>query len=159
LCSIAGFSQSISQYKYIIVPSKLDAQKKAGQFGLNNLTKMFLEKNGYTVYYDTDILPLDVSGESCNKAYLNVFEDNSFRKTKLRVEIKDCRNAVLFVSDYGESTEKDNHVAYNFALRSAFKSFDKPEFRFDPTAKVERKQLVSEAVTSKKPVETLNIDR
>lgn len=128
--SVAGFSQSLSQYKYVIVPSKFDAQKKAGQFGLNNLTKLFLEKNGYTVYYDTDILPLEVSGENCNKAYINVFDANSIRTTKLRVEIKDCRNAVLFVSNYGESSDKDNNVAYNIALRSAFKSFDTPEYRY-----------------------------
>lgn len=129
LVTFAGFAQPIGQYKYVIVPSKFDAQKKPGQFGLNHLTKLFLEKNGYTVFYDTDILPLEVTGESCNKIYANVYGDNTIRKTRLRVEIKDCRNAVLFVSDYGESAEKDNNVAYNQALRAAFKSFDKPEYR------------------------------
>lgn len=134
LVSVCGFSQQISQYQYAIVPSKFDAQKKPGQFGLNNLTKLFLEKNGYTVFYDNDILPPNVSGESCNKIYVNVFSDNTIRTTKLRVEIKDCRNAVLFVSDYGQSSEKDNNVAYNQALRSAFKSFDRPEYRYNPNS-------------------------
>ena len=135
LMSAVCWGQSISQYKYVIVPAKFDAQKREGQFGLNELTKLFLQKNGYTVFFDTDILPPEVSGESCNKIYTDVFSDNTLRKTKLRVEIKDCRNAVLFVSSYGESDEKDNHVAYNIALRQAFKSFDKPEFRYNPNAK------------------------
>jgi hypothetical protein len=128
-----AFSQPISQYQYVIVPAKFDAQKKPGQFGLNNLTKLFLEKNGYKVFYDTDILPPEVSGESCNKIYANVLSDNSMRTTKLRVQVKDCRNAILFLSDYGTSSEKDNTVAYNQALRTAFRSFDKPEFRYNPS--------------------------
>lgn len=130
LMTTVCWAQSIDQYRYVIVASKFDAQKSPGQYGLNNLTKLFLQKNGFTVFYDTDILPAEVSNESCNKLYANVFDDNTFRKTKLRVEIKDCRNAVLFVSEYGESTEKDNHIAFNQALRAAFKSFDKPQFRF-----------------------------
>jgi hypothetical protein len=151
LISVVSFAQPISQYKYVIVPSKFDAQKKPGQFGLNNLTKLFLEKNGYTVFYDTDILPIEVTGESCNKIYTNVYSDNTLRKTRLRVEVKDCRNAVLFVSEYGESAEKDNHVAYNQALRSAFKSFDKPEYRHNPAMVPTTSATVVEAVA---PVKT-----
>jgi hypothetical protein len=126
-----AFSQPMSQYQYVIVPAKFDAQRKPGQFGLNNLTKLFLEKNGYKVFYDTDILPPEVSGESCNKIYADVLENNTIRTTKLRVQVKDCRNAILFLSDYGTSSEKDNQVAYNQALRAAFKSFDKPEYRYN----------------------------
>jgi hypothetical protein len=62
-----AFSKPISQYQYDIVPAKFDAQRKPGQFGLNNLTKLFLEKNGYKVFYDTDIFKTEVSGERCNK--------------------------------------------------------------------------------------------
>jgi hypothetical protein len=134
LVSGLGFSQAINEYKYVIVPSKFGAQKKAGQFGLNNLTKLFLEKNGFTPFFDTDILPPEVSGESCNKIYLDVVEENTMRTTKLKVVIKDCRNAVLFNSEYGQSMEKDNNVAYNQALRAAFRSFDKPEYRYNPSS-------------------------
>ncbi len=141
LVSIAGFSQPMSHYKYVIVPAKFSAQKKPGQFGLNNLTKLFLEKNGYTVFYDNDILPMEVSGDGCNKIFADVIDDNTLRKTRLRVEIKDCRNAVLFVSEYGESAEKDNYVAFNQALRAAFKSFDKPEYRHDSNVAVAPKTV------------------
>ena len=108
MVSTIGFAQPMSQYKYVILPSRFSAQKSAGQFGLNNLAKMFLEKNGYTVFFDTDILPSDVSNESCNKVYGDVLSDSNFRTTKLRFEVKDCRNVVLFTSAYGQSNEKDN---------------------------------------------------
>jgi hypothetical protein len=165
LICVSGFSQSINQYKYVIVPSKFSAQNSAGQFGLNNLTKMFMEKNGYTAFYDSDILPLEVSGESCNKIRLDVFEDNTMRTTRLKVEIKDCRNAVLFTSEYGESREKDNNVAYNQALRAAFRSFDKPEYRYNPSAEkaapVKPVEAVAPAQQAQNPkaVETLAINR
>jgi len=152
IVATTGFSQPISHYKYVIVPAKFSAQKKPGQFGLNNLTKMFFEKNGYTVYYDTDILPAEVSGDGCNKVYANVIDDNTIRKTRLRVEVKDCRNAVLFVSEYGESAEKDNQVAFNQALRAAFRSFDKPEYRHDP-AKTVAPKVIEAVAPAVQPVE------
>jgi hypothetical protein len=151
----AAFSQPMSHYKYVIVPAKFDAQKKPGQFGLNNLTKLFLEKNGYTVFFDNDILPANVSNESCNKIYVNVFDDNTIRKTRLRVEIKDCRNAVLFVSQYGESIEKDNNVAFNQALRAAFKSFEKPEYRHDPNHLATQVKVVEAVAPLTQSSETL----
>lgn len=150
LMTTACWAQSIGQYQYVIVPRKFDAQKKEDQFGLNELTKLFLEKNGYKVFFDSDILPPEVSGESCNKIYANVFSDNTLRKTKLRVEIKDCRNAVLFVSSYGESDEKDNRVAYNVALRQAFKSFDKPEYRYNPSPAVTQVSVAQPAKSTQK---------
>lgn len=133
--SAVCFGQSISNYKYVIIPAKFSAQKKPGQFGLNELTRQFMQKNGYTAYLDSEILPAEVIRDNCNKIYVNVLEDNTLRKTRLWVEIKDCTNKVLFTSARGESLEKDNRVAYNQALRAAFKSFDKPEFKYDPSAK------------------------
>lgn len=134
MLSALAFSQSANEYKYVIVASKFSAQKKPGQFGLNDLTKLFMEKNGYTVYFDTDILPASVATQSCDKMYVDVVEQNNMFVTKLTVVIKDCRNAVLFTSEEGKSSEKEYHTAYNQALRMAFKSFDKPEFKYIPNA-------------------------
>jgi hypothetical protein len=127
-------SQPISEYKYAIVASKFAAQKKPGQFGLNELTKMFLQKNGYITFLDNEILPSEVTAEACDKIYVNVEENNTILMTRLRVVIKDCKNVILFTSEEGKSNDKDNRVAYNKALREAFKSFGKPEFRSHPGA-------------------------
>lgn len=125
-------SQSIGEYKYVVIASKFSAQKKPDQYGLNKLTKLFLEKNGYTAFLDSEIIPDDIAAGSCDKIYVDVIENNNMLVTKLKVVIKDCRNAVLFTSEEGKSSEKEYAIAYNQALRAAFKSFDKPEFRHDP---------------------------
>jgi len=153
LFSALGFGQSMSEYQYIILPAKFEAQKSAGQFNLNNITKLFLERNGYKVFFDNDILPADVSSESCNKLYGNVTADNNFRTTKLRFEVKDCRNAVILSSGIGQSTEKDNNIAYNRALRDALKSIDKPEFMYSPAAKPAAPKVVETVAPVSKPKE------
>jgi hypothetical protein len=50
--------------------------------------------------------------------------------TKLILVLKDCKNAVLFTSIEGKSREKEYQVAYNQALREAFTSFDKLEYKY-----------------------------
>jgi hypothetical protein len=132
LTCISCLGQSLPDYKYIIVASKFQAQKVPGQFGLNELTKAFLQKNGYTVYFDSEILPAALTAQSCNRVYADVVERNTMLATKLKVVIKDCRNAVLFTSEEGISKEKDTRMANNKALRMAFQSFDRPEFRYNP---------------------------
>ncbi|RZJ30345.1 MAG: hypothetical protein EOO48_05220 [Flavobacterium sp.] len=134
LTGVMGFSQSIGNYKYAIIPAKFSAQSRAGQFGLNELTRMFLQKNGFTAYLDSEVLPAEATRENCEKILVDVIKENTLLKTRLKVEIKDCTNRILFTSAVGESTEKDNRVAYNQALRAAFKSFDRPEFRYNGAA-------------------------
>ena len=59
LASSFIFSQSVTDYKYAIVPSKFEFLKEKDQYRLNTLTKMFMEKYGFITYFDTDILPKD----------------------------------------------------------------------------------------------------
>jgi hypothetical protein len=46
------------------------------------------------------------------------------------VVLKDCKNAEVFTSVEGKSREKELKVAYNQALREAFSSFDKLEYKY-----------------------------
>jgi hypothetical protein len=130
LVSTFGFSQSgnvlesINDYKYAIVPAKFDFFKEADTFRLNTNTKMFMEKYGFTAYFDTDKLPEEIASQNCNKVFLNIVEGKSMFTTKLTVVLKDCRNNVLFTSATGNSRAKEYKVAYNQALREAFNSFE-----------------------------------
>ncbi|HLA55786.1 MAG TPA: hypothetical protein VK623_06780 [Flavobacterium sp.] len=130
LVSTFGFSQSgnvlesINDYKYAIVPAKFDFFKEADKFRLNTNTKLFMEKYGFTTYFDSENLPDEIANQNCNKVFLSIVDDKSMFETKLTVVLKDCRNNVLFTSATGSSREKDYKVAYNQALREAFNSFD-----------------------------------
>ncbi len=122
--STAGFSQSINDYKYAIVPSKFSFLKEQNQYRLNMLTKMLMEKYGFVTYFDTDVLPTEVANQNCNKVFVDVLKEGNMFVTKLTVVLKDCKNNILYTSTEGKSREKEYQVAYNQALREAFNSFD-----------------------------------
>ncbi|MET0760215.1 MAG: hypothetical protein ABWZ56_07330 [Flavobacterium sp.] len=133
LASSIGFSQSINDYKYAIVPEKFSFLKEKDQYRMNTLTKMFMEKYGFETYFDTDILPDEVSSQNCNKVFVDVLSNGNMFMTKLTVVMKDCKNNVLFTSSEGISREKEFKISYNQALREAFNSFGALGYKYNGT--------------------------
>ncbi|MFC4739456.1 hypothetical protein ACFO3U_05570 [Flavobacterium ponti] len=111
-------------YEIIIMPKKFDFLREENQYNLNVLCKSFFEKEGYTVYYENDIMPNEVANNRCNALFLNLVENNSLFKTKVKVELKDCQNNLISFSEEGESREKNLSRAYNDATRYALKSME-----------------------------------
>ena len=136
LATSLSFSQSLNDYKYAIVPSKFEFIKEKDQYRLNTLTKLFMEKYGFITYFDTDILPNEVVENNCNKVYVDVKSNGNLFVTKLTVVLKDCKNAVVFTSFEGRSREKELQVAYNQALREAFSSFEKLDYKYSGNSNV-----------------------
>ncbi len=131
LSTFIGFSQTINDYKYAIVPSKFSFLKEKDAYRLNNLTKLFMEKYGFVTYYDTDSLPVELANQNCNKVYLDVLSKGNMFTTKLTIVIKDCQNKILFTSVEGKSREKEYKVAYTQALREAFASFAELNYKYE----------------------------
>lgn len=136
LAASFSFSQSLNDYKYAIVPSKFEFIKEKDQYRLNTLTKLLMEKYGFITYFDTDILPNEVVENNCNKVYVDVKSNGNLFVTKLTVVLKDCKNAVVFSSFEGRSREKELQVAYNQALREAFSSFEKLDYKYSGKSNV-----------------------
>ena len=136
LAASFSFSQSLNDYKYAIVPSKFEFIKEKDQYRLNTLTKLLMEKYGFITYFDTDILPNEVVENNCNKVYVDVKSNGNLFVTKLTVVLKDCKNAVVFTSIEGRSREKELQVAYNQALREAFSSFEKLDYKYSGKSNV-----------------------
>jgi hypothetical protein len=123
---------SVNQYQYVIVPTKFKFLNEPDEFRLNTLTKLLLEKYGFKVYYNTDELPVTVNDSRCNRLYVDVLSSGSLLKTKVQVTLKDCKNALVYKSDIGENKKNDLKVAYDQALREAFKSFEKLHYQYKP---------------------------
>lgn len=136
LAASFSFSQSLNDYKYAIVPSKFEFIKEKDQYRLNTLTKLLMEKYGFITYFDTDILPNEAVENNCNKVYVDVKSNGNLFVTKLTVVLKDCKNAVVFTSVEGRSREKELQVAYNQALREAFTSFEKLDYKYSGKSNV-----------------------
>lgn len=122
LFSSVVFSQNVTDYKYIIVSSKFSFSKEVNKYNLNALTKSVLEKQGYEVYYDTDILPQDLAENRCKALYADMLENNNLLVTKIKLQLKDCKNQVVYVSGEGTSREKEYAKAYVQAFREVGKS-------------------------------------
>ncbi len=131
LVSSLGFSQTISDYKYAIVPSKFTFLKEKDQYRLNTLTKLLMEKYGFVTFFDTDILPIEVAENNCNKVFVEVQNNGNMFMTKLTVILKDCKNTILFTSVEGKSREKEYQTSYNQALREAFNSFETLGYKYN----------------------------
>ena len=119
-----SFAQTLNEYKYALVPSKFTFLKEKDDYRLNTLTKLLMEKYGFTSYLDSDVLPDEVLSTNCNKVYVDVINSSNFLTTKLKVVLKDCKGSILFTSPEGISREKEYKVAYSLALRMAFDNFN-----------------------------------
>lgn len=134
LAFISGaFSQTnLNNYKYVIVPKKYDFLKEEDQYRLNGLTKFLFEKYGFSALMEGDDYPDDLLKNKCLALNSNVINDSGIFKTKLKIELEDCTDKVIFTSVLGETREKDFGKAYTAALRNAFISFETLSYKFEP---------------------------
>ena len=133
LISAIGFSQSINDYKAVIVPLKYDFTKTENQYRLSTMTKSNLLKAGFPAFYTNEEIPAEY-GDRCQLLYIDVKKDSGFLVTKLYVEFKNCYGKVVYTSEIGKSKEKDYETAYKESLDLAFVSISKLHYRYSGNA-------------------------
>lgn len=137
LCVTTLFAQeSINNYKYVIVPNKYEFLKEKDQYQLNSLTQFLFEKYGFISVMQGASYPEDLNINRCLAMTSDVIKDSGMFTTKLKVILKDCNEKELYQSAMGTSREKDYKVAYNKALREAFKSFETLNYVYTPSEDV-----------------------
>ncbi|MCD9575182.1 hypothetical protein [Flavobacterium soyae] len=119
-CSAIGFSQSVNDYKAVMIPLKYDFIKTDNQYRLATLTKSNLLKAGFEAFYTNEQIPAGY--DRCELLYIDVKKDNAFLVTKLFIQFKDCYGKVVYTSETGKSREKDYEAAYKESLEGAFVS-------------------------------------
>ncbi len=114
-------SQSLNTYKYVVVPDSYDFLKgEKDRYQLNSLTQFLFKKYGFTAILKGEPFPEDLENEGCNALYANVNNASSMFTIKLAVELKDCKNTIVFTSQPGRSKSKEFKKGYQEALRAAF---------------------------------------
>ena len=114
-----GFSQSVNDYKGVIIPMKYDFLKTDNQYRLQTITKINLQKAGFLAFYATEAIPAEIT-DRCSILYVDVKKENAFLISKLYIIFKDCYGAIVFQSEIGKSREKEFETAYVDALNNAF---------------------------------------
>ena len=121
---VYSFSFAQDNYKYVIVPKKFSFFKEENKFGLNELTKAFFEKEGFEVFYDSDVLPSDLYQNRCLALYASPIKDKNLFVTKIYFEIKDCNDNLLLQSETATSREKLLKTAFTQTFRQALSSLN-----------------------------------
>jgi hypothetical protein len=133
LTSVIGFSQSVNDYKAVIVPLKYDFLKTENQYRLSTMTKANLVKAGFQAFYTNEQLPAGFA-DRCDLLYADVKRDNGFLVTKLFIEFKDCYGKVVYTSQVGKSKEKEYESAYRESLELAFVSINTLNYKYNGTS-------------------------
>ena len=125
-----SYSQSVNDYKAVIVPVKFDFLKTENQYRLNTLTKFNLKKAGFEAFYTNETIPNDYS-DRCSLLYIDVLRENGFLISKLFLTLKDCYGKIIYQSVVGKSKEKEYQVAYSEALNEAFNSVYSLKYKYN----------------------------
>ncbi|MFB9056417.1 hypothetical protein ACFFU9_06625 [Mariniflexile ostreae] len=129
------FSQSeLDHYKYVIVAKKFEFLKEPNQYRLNELAQFLFDKYGFETFIEGEDYPEDLLRNRCLALKADVLKDSGMFKTKLKVEMKDCNDRLVYTSEEGESREKEYSKAYSEALRNAFNSIEALHYSYKPKA-------------------------
>jgi hypothetical protein len=114
-----------------MVPSKFSIFKEQDKFHLNTNLKLLLQKYGFKPYLPSDTIPVEIQNVACNKLYACLEKDNDLFSTKVKIVLKNCKEEVVYQTNFGSSREKDLLIAYNKAFREAAKSFDVLNYKYN----------------------------
>lgn len=161
--SATVFSQkkTINNYKYVIVPKKFDFVKTPDKYQTSSLTKFLLKKKGFTVFLSDEVFPQDLSKNRCLALIADVKDKSNMFITKNIIELKDCNDNVVFASKEGKSRIKQYKRAYHEAIRSAFTSIQKVNYKYIPLAseEVAKTETSTEEVRSEKIIQLQQVKK
>lgn len=155
IVATCSYSQSVNDYKAVIIPLKYDFLKSENQYRLITLTKFNLIKAGFEAFYSNETLP-SAYNDRCSLLYVDVVDENAFLTTKLYITLKDCYGKIIFQSAAGKSKEKQYQVAYTAALNEAFQSIYELQYKYNGTTSA---NLQSQAVQPMATPVTANVVR
>lgn len=137
-----SFSQSVNDYKGVIIPMRYEFQKSDNQYRLQTITKIDLQKAGFQAFYANESMPAEYQ-ERCSLLYVDVKKENAFLVTKLYVTLKDCYGTVIYQSAFGKSREKEYEASYAEALNETFKSVYALNYKYNGNTNYSPKQVVA----------------
>ena len=110
-------AQTVSDYKYIVIPAEFNDFKDNKAYGLSNLLEKSLKAKKYTVLSSTkNDWPSDALMNPCSILNTDLLNDKSMFRNKLILQFKDCNNKVVF-NEKGSSMIKEFEPGFQDALK------------------------------------------
>ena len=112
-------AQTVSDYRYISVPSELTDFKQDRSYGLNLILEKSLKGKKYTILPENKAnWPADAISNPCKVLSADILNEKSMFRNKLILQFKDCSNQVL-LAEKGNSGIKEFEPGYQDALKQA----------------------------------------
>ncbi len=138
---------NLNDYKYVVVPLQYEFLKGQNTHRLNTLTKVLFKQGGFDVHFEKAELPEDLFENRCLALYADVHKvRGGFRKTRFEITLKDCHGELVLKSDVGQSGENNHEKRHQMALREAFNSIKKLNYKYQPIEKEVTEDEVTEEI-------------
>lgn len=112
-------AQTVSDYRYISVPSELTDFKEDRSYGLDMILEKALKGKKYTILSEKKSnWPADALSNACKVLNADVLNEKSMFRNKLILQFKDCSNQVV-LAEKGNSAIKEFEPGYQDALKQA----------------------------------------
>lgn len=133
-----SFTSFAQQNKVIIISNKYEFQKEKNTYNINTMLKAILISNSYQVFFDDEELPVEIAQNKCN-ALTGVLIDNSnLLVRKIKFQIRDCQNNLLFETAEVKTREKDIQNAYIEIIKML-----SPELKKYDTTIIQEKEVIA----------------
>lgn len=139
---VSATNAQLNEYKYIIIPKKLEGFKKENQYLTSTMLKYLFTEASYNATYG-DMLPEDLKNRGCLGARADIEDKSSLFVTKINIVIKDCNNQIVFTSIEGRSKQKDYKAAYTEAIKKAFVSFEGLNYKYTPKDEDKKEESIT----------------
>ncbi|WP_310378419.1 hypothetical protein [Flavobacterium sp.] len=139
------FSQTVNDYKAVIISRQFDFQKSENQYRLQTITKLNLQKAGFQSFYSGEPAATEFNNK-CELLNVDVKEEKAFLVTKLFIVFKDCNGIIIYKSAVGKSKEKEFQSAYSGALNDAFKSVYALNYKYNTTSFTTKQVVIPERI-------------
>jgi len=98
------------------------------------------DQEGFMTLIQGNDYPQDVKDNPCIAGTVDVINESSMFTTKLKIEIKNCYDQVIYTSKQGTSKIKEYEKTYREALEKSFVSFQDFNYAYDPALQINQNQ-------------------
>lgn len=144
LFSITSFAQK----QIILISNKYEFQKEPNSYNINNMLKAILVSNNYQVYFEDEVLPIEIAQNRCNALKGVLVDKSNVFLTKVKLQIKDCQNNLLFETAEVRSKEKDIQLGFMETIKLL-----SPELKkYKPVVVVTKPVVIEKNEVTEKPL-------
>ena len=106
----------------------------------------YSKKKGFITYLDNEEYTDELAKNGCKALYAEVKDVSGFFVTKSYIEIRDCKDRLLFKSSEGTSKYKEYEKAYRQSIRRAFESISEIPYEYDLSLSENEEEVKRETI-------------